>query len=163
MPVRPRVLAAVLAPAAALATLAATPVPAPDRYAVTRPAEVAGLYRMDVPDRLRPTGRMRFPATEVTLLRLAPDGASRLENVTVADRSGAATASVEVGRPHRTPWDVRVPAVGGRPVPQLAELCFESAGQTACRRYERDEVTGDLALYGGASPSDLVLRLERVR
>ncbi len=128
-----------------------------------RPAELVGLYRMEAPEAVRPSARLRFPATEVTFLRLMPNGQSRLENVTIADRAGTAAASVEVGPVQAQPWAVRVPSVGGRAAAPLAQLCFQAAGALQCQRYERDDATGDLSLFAGASASSVTLRLERVR
>lgn len=140
--------------------------PGPSRHDATRgvrPAELAGLYRMEVPDVARPGSRLRRPVTEVTFLRLLPDGRSRLENVTLADRAGSVTAAVEVGPIQRRLWDVRVPDAAGRPAPALARLCFEHAGALQCERYERDADTGDVSLYAGPNAASLTLRLERVR
>ena len=154
---------AVALPAAGAVASRSPGVPAPVGSRVARPAELAGLYRMEVPEAVRPSGRLRFPATEVTFLRLLPDGRSRLENVTLADRGGTVAAAVEVGPVQAEPWEVRVPAAAGRPAPALAQLCFRHAGEARCQRYERDAATGDVALYAGATAASLTLRLERVR
>lgn len=128
-----------------------------------RPAELSGLYRMEAPEAVRPSARLRSPATEVTFLRLVADGRSRQENVTIHDRGGAAAATVETGPWHRQAWEVRVSRPLGRAAAALARLCFEHAGRLACERYERDAVTGDLTLFAGAAASSATLRLERVR
>ena len=148
---------------AAAATIPPTVTPpAVARRVVERPAELAGLYRIEVPDRLRPSARLRLPVTEVTLLRLSADGSSRLENVTVRDTGGVARATVEVGRAHRTPWEVRTPAVAGA-AGRLGQLCVEWAGRVDCKRYERDAETGDVTLFSDATAASAVLTLERVR
>ena len=164
MPSTRRRSPAPLMPAAlcALPVLAAAASSAPP--AAERPAELAGLYRMEVPEAQRPSARLRFPATEVTLLRLRPDGGARLENVTLVDRAGTVAAQVEVGALARAPWEVRRAATSGAgALPLPAELCVPCAGAVQCHRYERDAATGDVALYAGATPGSLVLRLERVR
>ncbi|AHG91177.1 hypothetical protein J421_3640 [Gemmatirosa kalamazoonensis] len=150
-----------LAIAAATVPTTATP-PRATRWVVERPTELAGLYRIDVPERLRPSARLRMPVTEVTLLRLSADGASRLENVTVRDTAGVARARVEVGRAHRTPWEVRTPAVAGA-AGRLGQLCVEWAGRVDCKRYERDAETGDVRLFADATAASAVLTLDRVR
>ncbi len=136
---------------------------APTDATSERPAELAGVYRMEIPEASRPSARLRFPRTEVTFLRLLPDGRSRLENVTLVDEGGTIAARVEVGPTNGEPWRVRVPVAAGRPASALAELCLTHAGAAQCQRYERDAETGDVSLYAGATAGSLVLRLERVR
>jgi hypothetical protein len=128
----------------------------------TRPAELAGLYRIETPERLRPSARLRPPAAEMTFLRLYADGRSRLENVTVRDVGGSARPEVQVAPTHRNAWDVRTPSeqdAAGR----LDRLCVEWVGALACDRFERDDATGDVTLFAGAGAGTAKLRLERVR
>ena len=160
-----RLIAGALAASCATAASAiAVARPEPRKaYWAERPAELGGVYRLEAPEAVRPSARLRFPATEVTFLRLLPDGRSRLENVTVRDREGAVVAAVEVGPLHRQRWEVRVPTPLGQAAPQLAQLCVALGGELTCQRYERDAVTGDVTLFANASASSATLRLERVR
>jgi len=161
VPAPHRLLLAATAAGTVALTVAARP--APRATDATRPAMLAGLYRMEAPERVRPAPRLRMPVTEVTFLRLFPDGRSRLENLAVTDRAGAVAADVQVGAMHRHPWEVQTPSPSGAPAPALARLCLEVAGSVVCQRYERDAVTGDVTLFADATAGSAVLRLERVR
>lgn len=159
-----RALACVLPPmTVGVAALHASTARRASSSVAARPAELVGLYRLDVPEARRPSARLRYPATEVTFLRLLADGRARLENVTLADQGGVVAARVARGPTAARPWAVRTPSPGGRPAPALAQLCVPQAGGVTCERYERDAVTGDLVLYAGASAASATLRLERVR
>ena len=140
----------------ALVTFGAQHAEARAATVVVRPPELVGLYRMEAPksDHL---GARRFPTTEVTFLRLGSDGHSRLENVTIHDRDGAATATVELGPVHKLPWEARTSSATA-----ASQLCFEVGTRLTCARYERDNATGDLTL-AASGEATMALRLERVR
>jgi len=138
-----------------IATIALA-IPRPQRQAASQqPAEIAGLYWMVPPN--VPSTRMLAPGREFTYLRLAPDGRSRLENVTVDARGERVAPNVEVGAWSTEKWRVQAASPSAGP-----QLCWQlgGGGPLACSVFERDAQSGDITLYrdGIGGKIDLVLR-----
>lgn len=124
-------------------TTIALAIPHPQRQATSeQPAEIAGLYWMVPPN--VPSTRMLAPGREFTYLRLAPDGRSRLENVTVDARGERVAPNVEVGVWSTEKWRVQAASGGTGPM-----LCWQlgGGGPLACSVFERDAASGDITLY----------------
>jgi hypothetical protein len=120
----------VIVPPLALAHAQAVSVSA----APVRPANLAGLYRVETPS---------IDSTSViTFLRLYTDGRNRLESVHI-DASGATVgARVEVGQFHRHPWRTKALAPGASP-----QLCFEINRAESCAAFHMEGPHGDLLLF----------------
>ena len=141
--------------AAASATVALA-LPAPQLLGADsqQSPEIAGLYLM-VPPHV-PSMKMLAPGREFTYLRLATDGRSRLENVTV-DASGDVIApTVEVARWSTQNWKV-IPATAD----SAAQLCWELGTRMLCAMYQRDQDSGDITLYRDAIGGRVELVLRR--
>jgi beta-lactamase regulating signal transducer with metallopeptidase domain len=141
--------------AVASATVAlALPAPQPLGGESQQSAEIVGLYLM-VPPHV-PSMKMLAPGREFTYLRLAPDGRSRMENVTV-DASGDVIApTVEVARWSTQNWKV-IPATADT----AAQLCWELGSRMLCGVYQRDPESGDITLYRDAIGGKVELVLRR--
>lgn len=130
--------------------------PTPGRVGLESPqsAEIVGLYLMGNP--AVPSMKMLAPGREFTYLRLAPDGRSRMENVTVDAGGDAVTPTVEVAPWSTQNWKV-IPATGDTP----AQLCWELGQRLICSVYQRDSQSGDITLYRGAVGGKVELVLIR--
>lgn len=121
---------------------------------VDTPAEeVAGLYLFTSPT--VPRARMLAPDREFTYLRLAADGRSRYENVTVEIGGETIAPRVDTTRWSTRSWRIE-PATGGT----AARVCWELPTGTAyeCVAYARDAATGDLTLLSATGRIDAILR-----
>ena len=141
--------------AVASATVAlALPAPQPLGGESQQSPEIVGLYLMVPPD--VPSMKMLAPGREFTYLRLASDGRSRMENVTV-DASGDVIApTVEVARWSTQNWKV-IPATADT----AAQLCWKLGTRVLCSVYQRDPESGDITLYRGAIGGKVELVLRR--
>jgi beta-lactamase regulating signal transducer with metallopeptidase domain len=150
---RRRALALAAGTIVAAATLGfALPRPA---LRATPPAEFAGIYLITAPELPRAT--MLAPDREFTYLRLAADGRSRYENVTVEVDGQQVAPRVDVTRWSETPWRVE-PATGAA----QARLCWETPARTPnCSAVRRDATTGDLTLLETNGRSVVLRRVVR--
>lgn len=118
--------------------------------ASVRPADLAGLYRMETPSS-NATSTVRY-------LRLFSDGRSRLESVRIDGTASPISARVEVGPIHQHPWRVKMLSPGAAP-----QLCFQMNATESCTAFHKEMPGGDLFLFAPdanwGSPT-LILRRE---
>ena len=121
----------------------------------TPASEVAGLYLFTSPT--DPRARMLAPDREFTYLRLAADGRSRYENVTVEIDGEAIAPRVET-----TPWSTKPWRADASRGATTATLCWELPMRAyTCSPYEREAATGDLRLIEKGREAAVLRRVTR--
>jgi hypothetical protein len=120
-----------------------------------QPLDIAGLYWMQPPAGI-PSDKMLAPGREFTYLRLAADGRSRLENVTVDATGSQIVPNVEVGPWSSAKWQVRTNTKD-----KSVTLCWPIGAQLPCHPYVRDTKSGDITLYSNNGDGKVVMVLQR--
>lgn len=119
------------------------------------PAALAGIYLVSHPD--IPRRVMLAPDREFTYLRLAPDGRSRYENVTIGIDGPQLAPRVDTTRWSATPWRVDA-ATATAP----ATLCWELPTRDyTCTPFRRDDATGDITMIGGGRTQAVLRKVVR--
>ncbi|MCU0619628.1 MAG: hypothetical protein MUF40_06990 [Gemmatimonadaceae bacterium] len=136
-----------------------TPLLAQANATTARPADHAGLYRIE-PSRQQRDAAFDM-AREFAFFRLLPDGRVRMEELTVDTRGERIAPTVRVGGWTGERWSVRpagsagpaafcLPAPATPPEPAAGSTARASAPRgAACLPYDRDPTTGDLVLRMG--------------
>ncbi|MBW7932850.1 MAG: hypothetical protein H3C62_04405 [Gemmatimonadaceae bacterium] len=120
-----------------------------------RAQDIVGVYLIaTTPDM---SARMMLPSRLFQYMRLADDGRSRIENVTISADGPQVTPRVDVGPWSRAHWQVKAPT--GTAAPQL---CIEGpTARVICSPFSRDVKTGDLILYNETIGGSVAMILRR--
>jgi hypothetical protein len=118
---------------------------------IERPAELAGLYRVEVPSALAPH--------KIKFLRLLADGRARWETIDINAATSAVNAHTSIGPFSEKRWHLRAVAAGRAP-----QLCFPQERSESCYAFHAETPTYDLLLFApdaNWSEPTIILRRER--